>query len=761
MMTPFKGSGGAGPRTSNHSSGSTGAVASSSSSSDTPMEEETESCSVLSSPPRSGPRSTARLNSLFFVEEHKDGHEERTLNNTSQNQHGGLPFPPVLSVSRRLSPNPALTPRNNRRLFADEDQDTSPTNNNNLESGATRAKSENNNRSPFVVRNPRSTKSTALRNFLDSGSTFGVSLSMDDGDTVSATDDTSNTASRKRSSAERRAGGGHVKHGSVGDTGGEGGSSSAYLSPRISPNSFMTMDGRFVHSKNPFSSPMMTDDPANLSSMRGDDPLLTANAPTLPDDSVFYPQQQQTSHTNAFLSLKASASSAVGGPPTNTSTYHSPLPKDPSTEILANTGDRGLSTVPFPSFLTNGNENGNDDNMGLAGSTNMGFPALSPRRDRPNRSKFMGLTTMGHDSGFPGEHRSSFTGSPIFEHAEAAAAAAAASVGYHPTGAASSSNSLNTSMDAMETDTASCGSLQKVRRLNLNDDVVSASGHALRNRVSTRRLGLRIDTSDNTNSTWMQGYHREGSFSGSSISSQDGPYYYNNGSSHPPKENVAPSNSKSEWNQDHDDISPTDVLSFPSPPSPSDIKTTGRGGIPNETPIPDSARPNPYQWRSNTTQSRVLVPPTPVAERRRLAALAARTPHPGSLIHNHRAANNYHPHHHTLLAGTSSAHGGGRSDASSSANAAATMEKSRFYGDFDIISELGRGCFGTVYKVLSRLDGCMYAIKAAKRQAKGQSDRDRMLKEVRDNYSVCSAIGTQELTDLAVSRSLLTCRFMR
>jgi hypothetical protein len=56
---------------------------------------------------------------------------------------------------------------------------------------------------------------------------------------------------------------------------------------------------------------------------------------------------------------------------------------------------------------------------------------------------------------------------------------------------------------------------------------------------------------------------------------------------------------------------------------------------------------------------------------------------------------------------------------------------SRFYQDFDIIAELGTGSFGTVFKCLSRLDGCMYAIKAANRRAKGTADRDRMLKEVR------------------------------
>jgi len=55
---------------------------------------------------------------------------------------------------------------------------------------------------------------------------------------------------------------------------------------------------------------------------------------------------------------------------------------------------------------------------------------------------------------------------------------------------------------------------------------------------------------------------------------------------------------------------------------------------------------------------------------------------------------------------------------------------SRFSVDFDIIRELGQGSFGKVYQVLSRLDGCMYAIKAGHRPAKGASDRDRMLKEV-------------------------------
>ena len=61
---------------------------------------------------------------------------------------------------------------------------------------------------------------------------------------------------------------------------------------------------------------------------------------------------------------------------------------------------------------------------------------------------------------------------------------------------------------------------------------------------------------------------------------------------------------------------------------------------------------------------------------------------------------------------------------------APTSSFSRFVSDFEVVGTLGDGSFGSVYSVRNRTDRRMYAIKAAKREARGPSDRDRMLQEV-------------------------------
>jgi hypothetical protein len=186
-------------------------------------------------------------------------------------------------------------------------------------------------------------------------------------------------------------------------------------------------------------------------------------------------------------------------------------------------------------------------------------------------------------------------------------------------------------------------------------------------------------------------------------SSQDGSFYVAVNQKKPPPPGLdmeeaaygARSKSHSHYNW-NDEISPTDVASFPmmmgSPSSPS-------------TPVPPTpSKPRNYRRRPKTRYTPVrkpAVPQTPVPER--------------------RARNNF----------CSQSTEEDNSDLEMTAGTGShSRSQSRFHSDFDVIGELGNGSFGNVFKVMSRLDGCMYAIKVAHRPAKGNSDKDRMLKEV-------------------------------
>eukprot|EP00934_Nitzschia_sp_Nitz4_P001465 Nitzschia sp. Nitz4//scaffold42_size132992//26756//29100//NITZ4_003384-RA/size132992-augustus-gene-0.101-mRNA-1//1//CDS//3329551673//1465//frame0 len=152
---------------------------------------------------------------------------------------------------------------------------------------------------------------------------------------------------------------------------------------------------------------------------------------------------------------------------------------------------------------------------------------------------------------------------------------------------------------------------------------------------------------------------------------------------------TAPQHPPSYYYNRVEDTSPTDVMSFPFSSSP----TSPKSSVP---PTPAKQRNYRRRPKSNYTPVRKpAVPPTPMPTRR----------------------------------------GRGRCDEESDSENDWTMgvpekSRSRFHSDFDIIGELGNGSFGNVFRAMSRLDGCMYAIKVAHRPAKGAADKARMLHEV-------------------------------
>lgn len=56
--------------------------------------------------------------------------------------------------------------------------------------------------------------------------------------------------------------------------------------------------------------------------------------------------------------------------------------------------------------------------------------------------------------------------------------------------------------------------------------------------------------------------------------------------------------------------------------------------------------------------------------------------------------------------------------------------ENRFLTDFQTLSKLGEGTFGEAFKVISRIDGQMYAVKKAKERYLGFKDREQKLSEV-------------------------------
>jgi membrane-associated tyrosine/threonine-specific cdc2-inhibitory kinase len=51
-------------------------------------------------------------------------------------------------------------------------------------------------------------------------------------------------------------------------------------------------------------------------------------------------------------------------------------------------------------------------------------------------------------------------------------------------------------------------------------------------------------------------------------------------------------------------------------------------------------------------------------------------------------------------------------------------KSNRFLTDFEVIAKLGEGSFGEAFKVRSRTDGQLYAVKKAKQKYLGYRDRE-------------------------------------
>jgi hypothetical protein len=324
----------------------------------------------------------------------------------------------------------------------------------------------------------------------------------------------------------------------------------------------------------------------------------------------------------------------------------------------------------------------------------------------------------------------SFTGSPIKENFATATTKAAA---LAPVYNEASSKNLSGVLDAKAFPASGngseeiapqqqqdfCTNIHKIRRRSKGDDVVAAAAQG----ESSWKKEMYIKTNDsggNDNTTNDVPLINFNNLSGS--------FYYNQRN----QQQISKT-------QKEDSISPTDVFNYPQfRASPSDSSTL--------PPAPSKPIRRPPVRRYTPIRKTTGPPPTPMPGARQ------------SRPFDFEEASNHHHHNNNSsinnsfdasdINGVDSSDdevgddrisnaqrrrrrrrplSGPDSDARETTTA---LPPSRFYSDFDVIAELGSGSFGNVFKALSRLDGCFYAIKVAHRVAKGIGDKERMLKEV-------------------------------
>ena len=348
-----------------------------------------------------------------------------------------------------------------------------------------------------------------------------------------------NGGARKRSSGERRGGSAEQQQ-------------QQYMSPRISPNSFLTMDGRFVQSKNPFSSPMMTDTPIPSDSVGAAvGAAQAALAPAIP--TQFYNSLSNNNNTDGS-----------GAPPNH----------------QANKGDDDVNIKMPPSFLPPRHKHSTSN-------LHHHQHRLQPKQGTPvtlAATDLQAFTLGDSESGFL-DPASKFTGSPIPEHNHylAPATRVMQASGRVPPPPYCYYNNNNSSATAgavtlhHNDDTATHGSLRKVRRINRTDDVVAATGHHL-SRLTTNDSGAAAAASLSIDTTMRMG--------GNNNNNED-PF-------------------------DDDDISPTDVSNFPS----FAAKTPAPKKAPPPTPIKQRPSQQPYGRRHNHNYNTRTTPGPPVLTRK-------------------------------------------------------------------------------------------------------------------------------------------------
>ena len=492
-------------------------------------------------------------------------------------------------------------------------------------------------------------------------------------------------------------------------------SAALYSSPKLSPNSYITMDGRFVQSKNPFSSPMIVHHSINSSNNSSSHTM--ASLPVFP--------MTTNDHEDPTLHCSNATTQDCSSPTAPPSLQPKPQSAHPSTTmevvVAAPQGTPvsqatvGLQAFSFHSSnIANQNQTDGEEGSILFPSSSSTASSLLYRRN-------------------------SYVCSPIIEspvHPD-----------HHSENSSTTTVTTSNRMILMPvTDTIgddelpTAGSLHKVRRIHKSDDIFAASHHHLSNLRETvlqqqQHLSGKVTMIDTTTTNMMKlGYDEE--------------------------EDISPTDvtSTTLFGQPQRFFAPTPVVPKHGPP-PTPIKPSRGSNVvlfttatkqptpPQFTPYPHHSRPPQSPSRRDAPTTNHTSPSSPVGLPPILTRklLQPRTPLV-SLNAVDRNSNNlpsqqqqpsipYWQKQQSNATRTCSDNQNevwmfesdnscGYTDTTTGAHDSAfynnhsgqglntTMElqpqqavaTSRFYSDFDIIGELGHGSFGSVYKVCLRLD---------------------------------------------------------